>query len=71
MTESNRIDRMEYHLIDMRLAVTALLETVTHHQRNFETIQRNLESNNNRFTIIMTEIRDIRSNMQKMQVNMQ
>ncbi len=68
MTESgDRINRMDLQLIDMRLAVSALLETVTQHQRNFETVQRNFESNNHRFTAIMTEIRDIRVDMQEMQ----
>ena len=64
MTEGDRINRMEDQLIDMRLAVSALLETVTQHQRNFETIQRN-------FTTIMTEIRDIRVDMQEMRIDMQ
>ncbi len=71
MTEGDRINRMEDQLIDMRLAVSALLETVTQHQRNFETIQRNFESNNHRFTAIMTEIRDIRVDMQEMRTDMQ
>jgi chromosome segregation ATPase len=78
MTQDDRINRMENQLIDMRLAVSALLETVTQHQRNFETIQRNfetiwstLESHNQRFTAIMTEIRDIRLDMREMRVDMQ
>ncbi|OUL33806.1 hypothetical protein [Nostoc sp. 106C] len=61
MTEDqNRINRMEDQLIDMRLAVSALLETVTQHQRNFETT-------NHRFERIFTEIRDIRTDMLQMQ----
>ena len=65
MTESgDRINRMQDQLIDLRLAVSALRETVTQHQRNFE-------SNNHRFTDIMTEIRDIRVAMREMRADMQ
>ncbi len=67
MTEGDRINRMEDQLIDMRLAVSALLETVTQHQRNFETIQRNFETMNHRFIDIATELRDIRVDMREMQ----
>ena len=48
----------------MRLAVSALLETVTQHQRNFETM-------NHRFIDIATELRDIRVDMGEMRVDMQ
>ncbi len=71
MTENNRMDRMEDQLIDMRLAVSALLETVTQHQRNFETIQRNFETTNNRFVAVVSEIKDIRTDMQQMRADMQ
>jgi chromosome segregation ATPase len=64
MTQDDRINRMENQLIDMRLAVSALLETVTQHQRNFETVQRNFET-------VITEIRDIRLDMQEMRADMQ
>jgi septation ring formation regulator EzrA len=60
MTQDDRINRMDMQLIDMRLAVSALVETVTQHQRNFETVQRNFET-------VITEIRDIRLDMQEMQ----
>jgi chromosome segregation ATPase len=71
MTEDqNRINRVEDQLIDMRLAVSALLETVTQHQRNFEIIQRNFETTNHRFERIFTEIRDIRTDMQEMRADM-
>lgn len=46
--------------IDMRLAVSALLETSIHYQRNFDTIQRNFE-------MVIAEIREIRSDMLQMQ----
>ncbi|WP_413172342.1 hypothetical protein [Anabaena azotica] len=51
---------MENQLIDMRLAVSALLETAAVHQRNFDTIQRNFE-------MVIAEIRDMRSDMVQMQ----
>jgi septation ring formation regulator EzrA len=71
MTEdNNRLNGMEDQLIDMRLAVSALLETVTQHQRNFETIQRNFETTNNRFEMIVTELRDIRTDMRDMRADM-
>lgn len=60
MTEGDRINRMEDHLIDMRLAVSALLETVTQHQRNFETIQGNFQTMQRNFDTVVTEIKDIR-----------
>ncbi|MBW4674065.1 MAG: hypothetical protein KME52_08595 [Desmonostoc geniculatum HA4340-LM1] len=63
MNNEDRINRMEDQLIDMRLAVSALLETVTQHQRNFETIQRN-------FDTVVTEIRDIRVEMRDMRTDM-
>ncbi|MBW4567079.1 MAG: hypothetical protein KME31_03360 [Tolypothrix carrinoi HA7290-LM1] len=67
MTEGDRINRMEDQLIDMRLAVSALLETVTQHQRNFETIQRNFQTMQGNFDTVVAEIRDIRIEMLQMQ----
>lgn len=69
MTESNRMDRRENQLIDMRLVVSAFLETVTYHQHNFERMQRNFESNNNKLTVLMTEIRNIRADTQAIQTD--
>jgi chromosome segregation ATPase len=60
MSNDERLNRVEDQMIDMRLAVSALLETVTQHQRNFETIQRNFET-------LATEMREMRSDMQTMQ----
>ena len=71
MTEGERFNRMEDQLIDMRLAVSALLETVTQHQRYFDLLRRNSETTNNRFTAIITEIRDIRADMRDMRADMQ
>ncbi|MBE9208926.1 hypothetical protein IQ244_20765 [Nostoc sp. LEGE 06077] len=71
MTEDqNRIPRMENQLIDMRLAVSALLETVTQHQRNFETIQRNFETIITEMREMQTDIRDIRTDMREMRSDM-
>lgn len=44
MSNEERINRMEDQLIDMRYSVSALLDTVTLHQRNFDTTQRNFEN---------------------------
>lgn len=60
MSNDERLNRVEDQMIDMRLAVSALLETVTQHQRNFETIQPNFET-------LATEMREMRSDMQTMQ----
>lgn len=68
MTHDDRLNRLEDQMIDMRLAVSALLETVTQHQRNFETIQRNFEVTQRNMDTLMTEIRDIRTDMREMQL---
>ncbi|MDF5732867.1 MAG: hypothetical protein PUP92_33955 [Rhizonema sp. PD38] len=59
----------------MRLAVSAFLENAVVYQhkfetsqRNFETIQCSTETNNTRFTAIVTEIRHIRADMLQMQL---
>ncbi|MEL6381537.1 MAG: hypothetical protein AAFQ89_03505 [Cyanobacteria bacterium J06626_18] len=39
-----QISRLQDQVIDMRLAVSALLETVTRHQANHEAAQRNFET---------------------------
>jgi hypothetical protein len=38
MSSEERMDKMENQLIDMRLAVSGLLETTAVHQRNFDTL---------------------------------
>jgi chromosome segregation ATPase len=53
MTSDDRLNRLENETIDLRLAVSALLNTVTVHQRNFE--------------VLVTEIRDIRVDMRQME----
>ena len=41
-----RVDRLENREIDLRMAVSALVETVNLHQANFEAMQRNIEAMN-------------------------
>lgn len=67
MTNDDRLNRLENQMIDIRLAVSALLETVTQHQRNFETIQRNFELTQRNIDSLVTEIRDIRADTREMQ----
>jgi hypothetical protein len=53
---------MENQLIDIRLAVSALLETVAIHQRNFEVMQRNFDS-------VVIEIREMQSEVREIQLD--
>jgi prefoldin subunit 5 len=50
MTESsnlpNRVERLENDMIDIKVAVSALISTTEVHQRNIETISRNIETMN-------------------------
>ncbi|MEG4805646.1 hypothetical protein QUB63_34190 [Microcoleus sp. ARI1-B5] len=47
MTESsnipNRVERLENDAIDIKVAVSALISTTEVHQRNIETMNRNIE----------------------------
>jgi hypothetical protein len=58
MNNEQRLNRVEDQLIDMRLAVSALLDTVTLHQGNFERIATELRD-------IRQESREIRQDMQQ------
>ncbi|MFL0604083.1 hypothetical protein [Cylindrospermopsis raciborskii] len=62
MSNQERIDNIENQLIDIRLAVSALLETVAIHQRNFEVMQRNFDS-------VVTEMREIQSEVREIQLD--
>ena len=62
MSNQERIDNMENQLIDIRLAVSALLETVAIHQRNFEVMQRNFDS-------VVIEIREMQSEVREIQLD--
>ena len=59
-TEGDRINRMEDQFIDMRIAVSRLLESAVVYQHKFETSQRKFETMNDRFSVMITEIRDMR-----------
>ena len=39
----NRVDRLENDAIDLKVAVSALISTTEIHQRNIETMNRNIE----------------------------
>ena len=39
-----RVDRLENREIDLRMAVSAMIDTVNLHQANFEAMQRNMEA---------------------------
>lgn len=58
-----QISRLQDQFIDMRLAVSALLETVTRHQANHEAAQRNFE-------LLAAQTNEIRSDMRDMQRQM-
>lgn len=60
MTNDDRLNRVESDVIDLKLAVSALLEAVKRHQLNFETSQRNFER-------LYTEIRDLRTDTRTIQ----
>ncbi|MEE6162126.1 hypothetical protein [Cylindrospermopsis raciborskii] len=62
MSNQERMDSMENQLIDIRLAVSALLETVAIHQRNFEVMQRNFDS-------VVIEIREMQSEVREIQLD--
>ena len=57
----NRVSRLENSNIDIRLAVSAMIETVTQHQLNFETMQRNFEAVIAEIQIIKAEIRELQT----------
>ena len=40
----NRVDRLENDAIDLKVAVSALISTTEIHQRNIETMNRNIEA---------------------------
>ena len=40
----NRVDRLENDAIDIKVAVSALISTTEIHQRNIETMNRNIEA---------------------------
>ncbi len=69
MSNQERMDSMENQLIDIRLAVSALLETVAIHQRNFEVMQRNFDSVVTEMREMQSEIREIQSEVREIQLD--
>ena len=67
MSEEERINKIESQQIDMRLAISGILATIAHHQISLETSQRNFETIQDNIITIVSEIRDIRLDMQQMQ----
>lgn len=61
--EGDRINNKEHQFIDMRLAVSRLLENTVVYQHKFEIHQRNFEAMNDKFLSTITEIKDIRADM--------
>lgn len=70
MTESddrlNRLENLENQMIDIRMAVSALLETAAQHQQNFERLATEIRDIKVEIRDIKVEIRDLRSDMQVM-----
>jgi chromosome segregation ATPase len=76
MTQSNdlprRVNKLEDDVIDLKLAVSSLIEVVNRHQNNFETAQRNFEimqrSIDARQRDIEANQRDIEANQRNIEV---
>lgn len=52
----NRVDRLENDVIDIKVAVSALISTTEIHQRNIETMNRNIETMNRNIEIHQSNI---------------
>lgn len=59
MTEESRLDQIENHLVDMRLAISALLNSSTRHQRDVSIILNELREMRIDMNQMQTEIRDL------------
>ena len=69
MSNQERMDNMENQLIDIRLAVSALLETSVIYQRNFEVMQRNFDNVVVEMRQMQSEIREIQSEVREIQLD--
>ncbi|MCU0541896.1 MAG: hypothetical protein MUE44_06850 [Oscillatoriaceae cyanobacterium Prado104] len=78
MTEASnipsRVDRAENDIIDIKLAISALISTTEVHQRNIETMNRNIEGmfqimtqSLQRMEAMESEIRDIKTEIRGLQ----
>ncbi len=74
----NQVSRLENSNIDIRLAVSALIETATQHQLNFEAMERRMEASqaesnrrfeesNRRFEALLAEIQIIKAEIRGLQ----
>lgn len=62
VTLDQRVSRLEDRQIDLRMAVSSLVDTVNLHQTNFETMQRNIE-------LILLRMQTTQSEIKEMQVD--
>lgn len=70
ITLDQRVNRLEDRQIDLRMAVSSLVDTVNLHQTNFETMQRNIELILLRMQTTQSEMKEMRSEMREMQSEM-
>lgn len=59
MADESRLDQIENHLVDMRLAISALLNSSTRHQRDVDVVLNELREMRIDMNQIQTEIRDL------------
>jgi len=69
ITLNERVNRLEDRQIDLRMAVSSLVDTVNLHQTNFETMQRNIELILLRMQTTQSEIKEMQSEIKEMQVD--
>ena len=66
-----RVDRLENREIDLRMAVSAMIDTVNLHQANFEAMQRQSEQrareNDRKFEVIVQAIQTMQSEIRGLQ----
>lgn len=69
MSDEQQLDRVENQMIDLRLATSALIETVPVHQRNFEVMERHIATLYQEIQEIKTEIRDIQTEIREIRLD--
>ncbi|MFZ4665272.1 MAG: hypothetical protein ACOYME_02470 [Prochlorotrichaceae cyanobacterium] len=69
ITLDQRVSRLEDRQIDLRMAVSSLVDTVNLHQTNFETMQRNIELILLRMQTTQSEIKEMQSEIKEMQLD--
>jgi chromosome segregation ATPase len=67
MTNEDRFGRLENQVIDIRVAVSTLIETTELHQRNFEVLVTEIREIRADMREIRSDMREIRSDMREMQ----